>query len=565
MSCPHVDRVEALRPAAAPPHRREQPPQPRDHAHGAGQHGEGLALRRGRSIGRSTAMASRLLAEWLLAPLLDLGRIAERHDAVGELCGQAVRRGDLRSGLSRVRDLERLSSRLALGQGGPRELLGLATSLRELPGLHALTLELAAGRFETLREALRGMENLSALLDKAVADEGPDRAQGWRVHPRRLRHAEVEPELRALSRDGKTTLAALEVNERKSTGISSLKVRFNKVFGYYIEVTSPNLRQVPAHYVRRQTIAGGERFVTEELKVYEEKVLTADERLLAHEQRLFDHLRAAVIARLPRLRPAAAAIAEIDVLVSLAQVASEYAPTCGPSSMRRTRLEIVDGRARGRGADDRRSPSSPTICPLDRRTRQILILTGPNMAGKSTVMRQVALIVLMAQAGSFVPARSARHRPVRSDLHARGGERQPLTRAVHLHGGNERDRTEILAHCHRAQPGRARRDRPQGRRPSTGCPSPGRWRRIFTTASAPGRSSPRTTMSSRTCAGSARASAAPRCWSGRQRGGCSSSARSPRGSPAGASGSRSRGWRGSRRAWSSGPGRSCEIWSTASS
>lgn len=353
----------------------------------------------------ATAMGGRLLVEWLLSPLLDLSRIAERHDAVGELLGQAVLRQDLKGALSGVRDLERLAGKLALGQGGPRDLASLSQSLLRLPELYGLLAPLRSGRFVALREQFGGLEGLSALLAGALADEVPLAVKdGGLARPG---HSPAIDELRALARDGKSILAALEAQERKATGISSLKIRYNRVFGYFIEVTAANLSLVPDHYVRRQTIAGGERFVTEELKLHEEKILTAEERLLALEAALFEALRAAVVRELSRLRSAAAAVAEIDVLCCFAQVANDHGyvrPTLDESDV----LEIRDGRHPVVERMLGREPFVPNDLLLDRQQRQVLILTGPNMAGKSTVLRQAALIVLLAQAGSFVPARSAR-------------------------------------------------------------------------------------------------------------------------------------------------------------
>ncbi len=353
----------------------------------------------------STGAGGRLLAEWLAAPLLDLERIRERQDAVAELLGQAVRRQDLRAALSELRDLERLSGKLALGQGGPRDLAGIWQSVMGLPRLHGLLEPLASARFIMLREKLLGLEALAAQLGRALADEVPIAVKDGGL-VREGYSAEVD-ELRSLSRDGKSTLARLEAAERKRTGIGSLKIRFNRVFGYYIEITTPNLPLVPPEYVRRQTIAGGERFVTEELKAYEDRILNAEDRLLVLEARVFDELREAVMAEVSRLRSAAAAVAEIDVLTAFALAAGDYGfvrPTVDDSDV----LEIRDGRhpvvERMLGAE----PFVPNDLVLDRHSRQILILTGPNMAGKSTVLRQAALIVLMAQAGSFVPARSAR-------------------------------------------------------------------------------------------------------------------------------------------------------------
>ena len=353
----------------------------------------------------STAMGARLLADWLLAPLTDLGAIAARHDAVEELFDRPLLRQQLRAQLRQVRDLERLSGKLALGQGNPREMKALGASLLQLPGLQKALEGSTGARLAHLAAQLDGLQALAGTLDRAIADEPPLQVKEGGVF-RPGHHAALD-ELTALARDGRTTLAALETKERQRTGIGSLKVRYNKVFGYFIEVTSANLKLVPPDYVRRQTTVGAERFVTEELKQFEEKVLGADEQRLALEARLFEELRLLACAELPRLRSAAGALAEIDVLLSFALVAAEQRyvrPSLDDSDV----LEIEEGRH----AVVERMLAGTAFVPndirLDRESCQLLILTGPNMAGKSTVLRQLALTVLLAQAGSFVPARRAR-------------------------------------------------------------------------------------------------------------------------------------------------------------
>ncbi len=353
----------------------------------------------------ATAMGSRLLADWLLQPLVDLDRIRARHDAVGDLVERAILRDDLLAQLRRVRDVERLSAKLALGQGNPRDMRALGESLARLPDLQRLLEKLPALLLADAREKLGDLGDLADLLLSALLDEpAVTLKEGGVVRP--AYSPEVD-ELVALAQDGKATLAAMETEERKRTGIASLKIRFNKVFGYYIEVTTPNLPNVPADYVRRQTTAGGERFVTEALKAYEEKVLTADERRVALEARIFEELRGKVCARLPALRTAAAAVAALDALLSLARAAAEYGYV-RPELDDGDALEIEEGRhpvvERMLGTE----PFVPNDIRLDRKSCQLIVLTGPNMAGKSTVLRQTALIALMAQAGSFVPARRAR-------------------------------------------------------------------------------------------------------------------------------------------------------------
>jgi DNA mismatch repair protein MutS len=281
----------------------------------------------------------------------------------------------------------------------------LGDSLARLPDLQRLIAPLPAALFAGANAKLDGLGDLADLICSALREEpAVNLKEGGVVRPGYS--AEVD-ELVALAQDGKTTLAAMEAEERRRTGIGSLKIRFNKVFGYFIEITTPNLPNVPADYVRRQTTAGGERFVTEALKAYEEKVLTADERRVALEARIFDELRRAFCARLPALRTAAGAVAAIDALLSLARAAAEYGYV-RPELDDGDALEIEDGRhpvvERMLGPE----PFVPNDIRLDRKSCQLIVLTGPNMAGKSTVLRQVALIALMAQAGSFVPARRAR-------------------------------------------------------------------------------------------------------------------------------------------------------------
>ena len=362
----------------------------------------------------ATAPGGRRLAEWLRYPLTDLGAIAERLDGVEELVGSSVAREDLAAALRPVADAERLLARLVLGQGNARDLRALANALLALPSLAEL---LAARSAALLRDAaarLRGLEELAAHLDAGVAEEPPATlAEGGLI---RRGHSSELDEIVAAAEDGKGVIAAMEAKERERTGIGSLKVRFNRVFGYYIEVTKPNLHLVPEGYERRQTTVGGERFVTPELKAFEERVLTAEERRLALEQRLFEALRARVVEAAARIRNAADAVASADALLSLARVAAErgYArPQVDGSEA----LEIEDGR---HPVVEAVLPDGPAaFVPNDVRVASrgapecdqhgsVLVVTGPNMAGKSTVMRQAALIALLAQMGSFVPARRAR-------------------------------------------------------------------------------------------------------------------------------------------------------------
>jgi DNA mismatch repair protein MutS len=360
-----------------------------------------------------TGLGSRRLAAWLRWPLRDVAAIGARLDAVAELVGGAVVREELAEALRPVGDLERLLSRLVLKQGNARDLRALASALLALPRLGGVLAARAAPLLRDAAAGLGGLEALAADLDRAVAEEPPVTItdggilrRGW---------SEELDRIVAISEDGKGYIARLEAEERARTGIGSLKVRYNKVFGYYIEVTRPNLHLVPASYERRQTTVGGERFVTPALKEYEEQVLGAEERRCALEARLFEELRRRVAAEAARIRNAAAAVAVADALLALARVAAERG-YCRPEVDASEALEIAEGRHPV--VEAMLPPDSGGFVPNDVAAAssgeaeggpgQLLVITGPNMAGKSTVMRQAALIALMAQMGSFVPARRAR-------------------------------------------------------------------------------------------------------------------------------------------------------------
>ena len=351
-----------------------------------------------------TAGGGRLLRSWLLAPLLEVDEIRARHDAVDEL----VRRGDvresLRERLDRVHDVERLVGRTVAGTAGPRDLLALRASLRQLP---ELTESLSALEAELTRRVLDGLDpcaDVEQLLTRGLNDDAPATLRDGGVI-RSGFDAELD-ELRAIRTDGRAYIAALESKEREATGIASLKVRFNKVFGYFIEVSRPNLHLVPEHYHRKQTIANGERFVTPELKEHESKVLHAQERIESLEAELFARLRAAAAAEASRLKAAASAVAVLDVVAGFAETACALG-YCRPEIEDGPGLTIRDGRhpVVEHALTDRRFVPNDTEMTAGRDA--VVILTGPNMGGKSTYLRQVALIVLLAQAGSFVPAEAA--------------------------------------------------------------------------------------------------------------------------------------------------------------
>jgi len=351
-----------------------------------------------------TPMGARLLRTWLIRPLVSLERIRDRLDAVEDFAFRTTERGKFRDALKNMYDLERLVARTALGTAGPRDLVALRTSLAAVPRLRLLLEPFQAPFVASLQSQLDEVAEVRDAIDRTLIDEPPALArEGGYVRDG------VDPELddlRHISRSGKQVIAELEQQERARTGISSLKVRYNRVFGYYIEVSKSNLHAVPPDYHRKQTIAGGERFVTPALKAHEEKVLGADERILEREIEMFEALRASVGAEAARIQDTARATATLDVLAALADVATQH-NYVKPHVHDGDELMIVDGR---HPVVERYSvdPFVPNDTQLDGTQRQLVILTGPNMGGKSTYLRQVALIGIMAQAGSFVPAREAK-------------------------------------------------------------------------------------------------------------------------------------------------------------
>ncbi|WP_209464936.1 DNA mismatch repair protein MutS [Symbiobacterium terraclitae] len=351
-----------------------------------------------------TAMGARMLKGWLERPLLDLAQIQARHAAVAELVNKPVLRADLRAMLQDVHDLERLAGRVAVGTANARDLVALKASLVALPSIRVVMEEVTAPRLVELRDRLDMLDDVRDLIEQAIADEPPVALTEGGLLKDGF-HPEVD-ELRRIARDGKAWIAQVEARERERTGIKSLKIGYNKVFGYYLSVTRANLALVPADYIRKQTLANEERFITPELKELEEKVLHAGERLMSLEYELFLEIRQQVAAEITRIQRSARAVAELDALASFAEVASLYG-YCQPLMDRSTVLEL-------RGA---RHPVLERVMPegtfvpndllVDTAENRLLLITGPNMGGKSTVMRQAALAVILAQAGSFVPAEAA--------------------------------------------------------------------------------------------------------------------------------------------------------------
>jgi DNA mismatch repair protein MutS len=355
-----------------------------------------------------TPMGKRLLRGWMLRPAIEVAEIQARLDAVEELARESIGRDELRRALEGVLDLERLLSRVTLETANPRDLLALAVSLGRLPNVRTALGHLRSERAQSLHGTLDELGDVRDQIERTIIEEPPlSLADGGVIRPGV--EAELD-ELRSLSRNSKQYVAQIEERERQRTGINSLKVKFNNVFGYYMEVSKPNLHLVPADYERKQTLVNAERFTTPELKQYEAKILDAQEKIVEIERRLFAELRAAIAAQAKRIRQTALAIAQVDVLANLAHLAAVH-NYCRPQLTDSGEIEIREGRhpvverAELTGSHERFVPND---LYLNSTSDAIIVLTGPNMGGKSTYLRQAALIVIMAQMGSFVPARLAR-------------------------------------------------------------------------------------------------------------------------------------------------------------
>jgi DNA mismatch repair protein MutS len=355
-----------------------------------------------------TPMGKRLLRAWMLRPSLDLETINARLDAVEVLAKDTVDREELRHSLEGILDLERLLSRVALETANARDVLALSSSLARIPAVRARLTSLSAARLQHLQESVDELADLRGRIETTIVAEPPLTFSDGGVI---AEHVDKDlDELRDLSRNSKQYLTRVEQRERERTGIASLKVKFNSVFGYYLEISRANLHLAPPDYERKQTLVNAERFTTPELKEYESKILDAQEKIVEIERRIFAELRRAIAAEAKRIRQTALALAEIDVLASLAHVAA-LRNYCRPRFDASGDIEIVEGRhpvieqQELAGGSERFVPNDLFLNPT---THTILVLTGPNMGGKSTYLRQAALIVILAQMGSFVPARSVR-------------------------------------------------------------------------------------------------------------------------------------------------------------
>jgi DNA mismatch repair protein MutS len=352
-----------------------------------------------------TPMGARKLKRWLSYPLVDPERIEKRLEAVGELVGRGETRDALREGLKGIQDLERLMGRISMGTAHARDLLALKESLRGLPPLRGSMAPLRSRLAVEILEGLDPLEDVALWIQETLVDAPPmGLREGGLI--REGVHPQLDEWIR-MSREGKGTIAGMEASERERTGISTLRVGYNKVFGYYIEVTKAHAKSVPPEYVRKQTLLNAERYINEELKEYELRVTGAEEKRVALEYELFVGLRERVAGEAHRIQQVAERLAELDALVSLAHAAGEnryVRPLVDPGDG----LWIKDGRHPVVEKMPLQERFVPNDLEMDPAATRLIILTGPNMAGKSTYLRQTALIVLMAQMGSFVPASEAR-------------------------------------------------------------------------------------------------------------------------------------------------------------
>ncbi len=356
-----------------------------------------------------TPMGKRVLRAWMLRPSINADEIHARLDAVEEQTKQTIDREELRRALEGVLDLERLLSRVTLETANPRDVIALAASLGRVPSVRLALGRLGSERLRQLYAAIDELNDVRERIEQTMISEPPISLNDGGVIQRGANH-ELD-ELHQLSRNGKQFLAQMEQRERDRTGIGSLKVRFNSVFGYYLEISKANLHLVPPDYERRQTLVNAERFTTPELKEYESKILDAQEKIVEIERRMFSELRSSIAGEARRIRQTALALAEVDVLAAFAQLAA-LRNYCRPQFDDSSDLEIAGGRhpviEQQQLTAAERERFVPNDLYLNSTTHTILVLTGPNMGGKSTYLRQAALTVIMAQMGSFVPAQRAR-------------------------------------------------------------------------------------------------------------------------------------------------------------
>ena len=351
-----------------------------------------------------TAMGNRLLKEMVQQPLMDLTELEGRLDAVEELKNDSILRHSLSEQLRLVNDLERLASRVAFGQANSRDLLQLRSSLDQIPGLLVLTEGFQSSKLVNLRNSLDALESVTTLIRDSIQEEGSSSLTDGNIIKTGY-HQEVDS-LRSFLTNSRQWLIDLEIREKERTGIKSLKVKYNRVFGYFIEVTKSNLENVPDNYIRKQTLVNCERFITSELKDFESQALGAEDKLSKLEYELFCEIRETIAGYTAAIQQNAQAVSQLDILQSLAEAAAKYNYT-RPRFNNSRQLNIVEGRhpVVEQSVGEENFVSNDVF--MDQEEQRIILLTGPNMSGKSTFLRQVALIVLMAQIGSFVPAREA--------------------------------------------------------------------------------------------------------------------------------------------------------------
>ena len=377
----------------------------------------------------ATGMGARLLRGWIVRPEIALDEINARLDAVAELRSRTIVREEIRKTLEGILDLERLTSRVTLGVATPRDLLALRQSLERVPALRKLIADASpkptgnveapvnaqSGRLSSLREQLDEMRDVCETIARGISDDPPSVANDPGVI-RTGYNAELD-ELHAITKQGRQIIAAMEERERKRTGIGSLKIRYNNIFGFYIEISNANAHLAPADYERKQTLVNAERFTSTELKSHEQKVLSAEERVREIERRLYSEIREGIAHQAGRLRKTAAAIAQLDVLVNFARIAAarnysrpEFTDKSVARKGKRGILMIAGGRhpVIEKLLEERGERFVPNDLYLDDESQFLLVITGPNMGGKSTYLRQAALISVMAQMGSFVPAVQAK-------------------------------------------------------------------------------------------------------------------------------------------------------------
>ncbi|MDE5605516.1 MAG: DNA mismatch repair protein MutS [Eubacterium sp.] len=351
-----------------------------------------------------TAMGKRMIRNWIERPLMSVNQITKRQNAIGELADNPIKRDKIRNSLAGISDIERLTSRIAYGTANAKELKALQNTLKRLPEIKAEVAESASALIKDIEKNIDLLSDVEDLIDKAIVDEPPfTLREGGMI--KAGYNSEIDS-LHEIMADGSGVLAQIEAEEREKTGIPKLKVGYNRVFGYYIEVTNLYKDMVPESYIRKQTLTNGERFITQELKELEGKIIGAKDRAIALEYEVFCAVRQQVGNEVDRLHATAKALAVLDVLASLAEVAVNNNYVC-PQINTNGVIDIKDGRHPVVETLLNGAPFVPNDTVLDKGENRCAIITGPNMAGKSTYMRQIALIVLLAQVGSFVPAKSA--------------------------------------------------------------------------------------------------------------------------------------------------------------